>query len=368
MKGTLRYLSPFAMDASGGISVLYELGGMIIICDAGGCTGNICGFDEPRWFKQKSAIFSAGLRDMDAILGRDDLLVKKIQKAAKDMDVNFIALVSTPVPAVIATDFKGLSKMIEKKCGLPVLVLEALGTKHYQFGEEEAYEKLIKRFAPKEKPDLPADTHKTIGILGLTPLELSRVEVKEELTKYYQEKGYEQVFCYGMGDGIEAIRKINTVDRIVCISPAAVKAAKYLEKTYDIPYEINYPLLEKDVMEELASVEDLNEKKILIVHQQTAANELRKKIRSISRESKQKIVVGTWFFMRDEDKEDTDLMFKTEQEFQSYLRTEKFDLIIADRYMRRAVRDVDAQWIDYRHFAVSGKLPEEEYKKILKEQ
>lgn len=78
MKGLRKYLTPFAPDQSGAVSVLYELGGILVICDAGGCVGNVCGFDEPRWFSRKSAIFSAGLRDMDAILGRDDRLVAKL--------------------------------------------------------------------------------------------------------------------------------------------------------------------------------------------------------------------------------------------------------------------------------------------------
>ena len=78
MRGLRKYLTPFAPDQSGAVSVLFELGGIVVICDAGGCTGNVCGFDEPRWFEQKSAIFSAGLRDMDAILGRDDRLVAKL--------------------------------------------------------------------------------------------------------------------------------------------------------------------------------------------------------------------------------------------------------------------------------------------------
>ena len=51
MKGLRKYLTPFAPDQSGAVSVLYELGGMLVICDAGGCTGNVCGFDEPRWFE-----------------------------------------------------------------------------------------------------------------------------------------------------------------------------------------------------------------------------------------------------------------------------------------------------------------------------
>ena len=56
MKGLYRYLSPAAPDQSGAVSVLFELGGIIVITDAGGCTGNICGFDEPRWFTKSSAV------------------------------------------------------------------------------------------------------------------------------------------------------------------------------------------------------------------------------------------------------------------------------------------------------------------------
>ena len=99
MKGLRKYLTPFAPDQSGAVSVLYELGGMLVICDAGGCTGNVCGFDEPRWFETRSAVFSAGLRDMDAILGRDDRLVAKLADAAEKLDVTFAAVIGTPVPA-----------------------------------------------------------------------------------------------------------------------------------------------------------------------------------------------------------------------------------------------------------------------------
>lgn len=56
MKGLRKYLSPFAPDQSGAAAVLCEFHGLIIILDAGGCAGNICGFDEPRWFDSRSAI------------------------------------------------------------------------------------------------------------------------------------------------------------------------------------------------------------------------------------------------------------------------------------------------------------------------
>lgn len=99
MKGLWKYISPFAPDDSGAAAVLYGLNGIVVICDAGGCAGNICGFDEPRWFSgKKSAVFSAGLRDMDAILGRDDRLVDKLCQAAETIDADFAAIVGTPVP------------------------------------------------------------------------------------------------------------------------------------------------------------------------------------------------------------------------------------------------------------------------------
>ena len=124
MRGLRKYLTPFAPDQSGAVSVLYELGGIIVICDAGGCTGNVCGFDEPRWFERKSAVFSAGLRDMDAILGRDDRLVAKLVDAADKIDANFAAIVGTPVPAVIGTDYQALKRMCEKKTDLPILAID----------------------------------------------------------------------------------------------------------------------------------------------------------------------------------------------------------------------------------------------------
>ena len=54
MRGLRKYLTPFAPDQSGAVSVLFELGGIVVICDAGGCTGNVCGFDERDGLSRKA--------------------------------------------------------------------------------------------------------------------------------------------------------------------------------------------------------------------------------------------------------------------------------------------------------------------------
>ena len=61
MRRLYRYLPPFAGDYSGVCSVLYELGGMICIHDAAGCTGNYTGFDEPRSYNSRTLIYCAFL-------------------------------------------------------------------------------------------------------------------------------------------------------------------------------------------------------------------------------------------------------------------------------------------------------------------
>ena len=148
MKNLLRYLSPFAPDQAGAVSVLFPQGGLIVICDAGGCAGNICGFDEPRWFSGRCALFSAALRDMDAILGRDDKLIAKLASAMEDARTDFSALIGTPVPAVIGTDFRALRRAAERRTGKPCLVVPATGTKFYDVGAQDAYLELIRTFSP----------------------------------------------------------------------------------------------------------------------------------------------------------------------------------------------------------------------------
>ena len=168
MKKLLKYLSPFAPDQSGACGVLYELGGIIVICDAGGCAGNICGFDEPRWFKNKSAVFSAGLRDMDAIMGRDDKLIEKLSRAHEQLGAKFSALVATPVPAVIGTDMKALKRMAEKKLGIPCIAVNAIGTRYYDEGESEAWLRLFETFVDGESDNRESDNREA-GDSGETP-------------------------------------------------------------------------------------------------------------------------------------------------------------------------------------------------------
>lgn len=352
MKKLLKHISPLAPDDSGACSVLYELGGITVICDAGGCAGNVCGFDEPRWFEKKSALFSAGLRDMDAILGRDDRLVEKLAKVCEQVSAQFTAIVGTPVPAVIATDYKALKRISEKKTGLPCITVEADGTKLYDKGEEEAYLRLFEEFAVEK---LEAVKGK-VGVIGATPLNtgLTRADtIIDEL----KNQGYDEVVAFGMDSGLDEIRNASSCEEIMVIAPSGIKAARYLHEKFGVKVSYGFPCLPDEIKEQCKK---LGGKRLLIIHQQLAANALREFMADCTDCD---IDCASWFEMNDELKEQNDLRIKSEEQLVQAVEENGYDVIIADEFFKRAVSGFKGEWIDFSHFAVSGRLQNSETKK-----
>ena len=359
VRGLWKGLTPFAPDQSGAASVFYELGGILVICDAGGCTGNVCGFDEPRWFGERSAIFSAGLRDMDAILGRDDRLVAKLTDAAEKIDANFAAVIGTPVPAVIATDYRALQRMCEKKTNLPILTVDTNGMELYDVGEEKAWLTLFKTFAGKDvasqkevSEEDDSSKKMKIGVLGLTPHDVSDLHVEERFRKLENENTH--YICYGMGAGIDKVKTAGSVDKNLVVAPAALETAKYLEKEFGTPYEVGYPFVD-----ELIPELDYERKKILIIHQQVIANAIRQEIRIRSDEQQNtEVTVASWFMMKSEFSEEGDLSLKEEKDYCKLVQNGNYDIVFADENMRGLLPGFKGTFVNVRHFAVSGKLQE----------
>ena len=358
VRGLWKGLTPFAPDQSGAASVFYELGGILVICDAGGCTGNVCGFDEPRWFGERSAIFSAGLRDMDAILGRDDRLVAKLTDAAEKIDANFAAVIGTPVPAVIATDYRALQRMCEKKTNLPILTVDTNGMELYDVGEEKAWLTLFKTFAGKDAASQKEaseedDSSKKmkIGVLGLTPHDVSDLNIEEKFRKSENENTH--YICYGMRAGIDKVKAAGSADKNLVVAPAALETAKYLEKKFGTPYEVGYPFVD-----ELIPERGYERKKILIIHQQVIANAIRQEIRTRSDEQNTEVTVASWFMMKSELSEEGDLSLKEEMDYCKLVQNGNYDIVFADENMRGLVPGFKGTFVNIRHFAVSGKLQE----------
>ena len=353
-------LPPFAPDTAGAAAVLYPLGGMTVIVDAGGCAGNICGFDEPRWQEdaEPSAVFSAGLRDMDAIMGRDANLVAKIREAAAELTVSFVGLVSTPVPAIIATDFRAICRMVEKETGLPTIAVRTDGTRLYDRGASAAYDALVQKFTAPRPPDAPRTG---LGVLGLTPLDFSRAESASLRALLSEEKaaGVPIRFFEKLDDFREAAR----LKELLVVSPTGLKAARRLQRQWGIPIRAELPpafIYEafSAVLSRLAALlQDGQPREVLIVHQQILANGLRRAIcQRFPALPAAAVTVGSFFALDRALQWEGDLHFRGEQDFHAYLQAHPDAIVIGDALLARAVPEpFGGTLIDLPHFALSGR-------------
>lgn len=350
-------LPPFAPDTAGAAAVLYPLGGMTVIVDAGGCAGNICGFDEPRWQAdaEPSAVFSAGLRDMDAIMGRDANLVAKIRETAARLPVSFVGLVSTPVPAIIATDFRAVCRMVEKETGLPAIAVRTDGTRLYDRGASAAYDALVQKFTAPRPHDAPRTG---LGVLGLTPLDFS-IEERTYLRTMLGEEDTPVRFFDRLDDFREAAR----LKELLVVSPAGLKAARRLQRQWGIPIRAELPpafIHEafSAVLSRLAALlQDGQQREILIVHQQILANGLRLAIcQRFPALPAGAVTVGSFFLLDRELQWEGDLHFRGEQDFHAYLQAHPDAIVIGDALLARAVPEpFGGTLLDLPHFALSGR-------------
>ena len=310
MKGLRKVLTPFAPDQSGASGVLYSMGALIVIIDAGGCTGNVCGFDEPSWHESRSAVFSAGLRDMDAILGRDELLASKIKSACDRIDTSFVAVIGTPVPATIGTDYKALKKLIESKIDIPVLPVITNGMKLYNEGEKQAYKALIDEFAS----DTPA--YRDRSVIGMTPLTYGRYH--EDLS-------------------LDDIRNIRGAGELIAASSSGIDACEYLGKDF----KIVSPLYKDNIPEGIKG-------RTLVCHDEVVGKTIR--------DAGVDCDIATFFKLHDIVKQDGDKKITEEDEFIDLVRNGGYDTIAADICLKELVPDFEGRWVDLKCFAISGRL------------
>lgn len=339
MKGFFQYLAPFAPDYSGAAAVLYETGALTVLCDPGGCSGNVCGYDEPRFYGGSCDLYSAAIRDLDTIFGRDDALEKKVLTALSQRDYPFAALIGTPVVSVIATDLAAVCRKISAKAALPVLAVETAGMEAYDKGQRRAYEALYNAFAA-EGAESPRE-HTLV--LGATPLDTAGSLCLSDLARCGTD-------CIGGKDTVERLSHLQSVKETVVVSPSGLKTARRLRAEHGIPYRTAYPdnpAFER-VLEQMPQNKDA---RILLVHQQMAANALRSKLEACGYGS---VDVGSWFLLDGQEARQTDLSFTDEEEFIS--RAAGYTVLVADPLFAKALRRWNGAFVPLTHFAVSGDL------------
>lgn len=272
MNRSYKIIPVYTGDVSGVCSALYEMGGMVVIHDPSGCNSTYNTHDETRWYDQDSLIFISGLSERDAIMGNDKKFTDDVIRAAESLKPAFIALVSSPIPFMNGTDFKGLARLIEKKTGIPTFFIETNGMHDYSVGAGRALEEIVKRYVkvPEKKMDAEpetvsrnkrkeensldaADGSRKVNIMGMTPLDFAAEGSVSSMREILENHGWQIESCYAMGDSLEDLKKAGEANVSLVVSSVGLCAAKVLEKQYGIPWVAGTPVkgFEDVVLEKL---------------------------------------------------------------------------------------------------------------------
>lgn len=262
------FTSTYTADVSGVCSALYELGGMTVIHDPSGCNSTYSTHDEPRWFDTDSLMFVSGLDEMTAVLGDDNVLIDDVTHAVRDLKPRFVTLCSGSIPHIIAFDCKGVTHLLEKRTGVPMLPVATTGNRSYVAGVGAALTEWVKRFAdPSESPyrvgssgspDCSANTLEgaagpdaggaapsdafSVNLLGVTPLDFSINGNVDAMRKVFEDAGIPVNCCAAMGESFDSLRHIFRASVNVVVSSCGRRLARYMEQTAGIPYVEGTPI------------------------------------------------------------------------------------------------------------------------------
>lgn len=360
------YLVPFSPDYSGVSSVLFDLKTVTAMHDASGCTGNYTGYDEPRWYGSNSGIFCSGLREIDAVLGDDEKLVKKMMHAADDLKPELLALVGSPVPMVIGADLVGVAADLEARTGIPSLGFDTTGTAYYDKGVAMATNALLKKFTPKQEM-----ISGTVNIIGANPMDFSDGVNIEDLKVLVEQAGYHVTASLSMGYNMETLKKSASAQVNLVVSRAGLSIAEYMKRTYGIPYLCGMPVGKKAVKEYLAALKqvaesresqilnasscDLEDAEILIVGEQVSANAIRQALEKEYGE--RNIAVGCIFGKERKLSLQQDVNLPNERAIKEEMNKPQYKMIIADPFMRQLLpEDTEKVFVNNAQYAVSSKI------------
>ncbi|MBK5959446.1 hypothetical protein CCR97_14695 [Rhodoplanes elegans] len=373
MSFLLTRLPPFAADYSGVASALHDLGGLVVIHDASGCTGSYTGYDEPRWFSGRSSVFCSGLREFDAIMGNDQKLLDNILRATREADHGFVAVVASPVPMLVGFDVDGFANLVEHETGLPAFGFATTGLGLYDKGLSAAFLAVAKRFvAEPEEPPAGAN------ILGASPLDDIDGATLVRLRRVLDRADLPLVSIWGQESGLDALGRAAGAAVNLVVAAAALPLARFMERRWGIPFVTGLPLDEHDeaalavVLARAAAGEPsepapapglvpapddagAGRQTVALVGEQIHMGAIRAALRR--RRDGARIRVASFFAFDETLAEPGDCRLAHEEHAAAWLAAEDADLVVGDPLLRVLLPDAaPTGFVAVPHRAVSARL------------
>lgn len=407
------FLPPFAGDYSGACSVLFGLDCLTIIVDASCCTRNYVEYDETRWKRRRKSTFSAQLRTIEATLGDDERIVSQIERAVGELGPSCVALVGTPVPAIVGMDLDGMAHEVEERCGLPAIGVATTGFDTYEHGASLALRKLVDRFAGASSGEgSPASglcagsagtglrgsdrdggcgrcgesegarsqgarsqgSRPRANVLGLTPQDFMSEERMRAVEDAVRAEGFDLAWGTAGDYSLADIERAAHADVSFVVAWSGFAAAQLLDKRFGVPYRMGFPLDAGNAAAILgsglpAAIGDdslVGAAEILIVHDQVVGGTVRAALRArfgdpvLASEPalapEPRIAVASFFDMNPNMMQPGDFRIESEAQLIAYLEANPNAAVVGDPLLRRFPGFGGRPFVPFPHEAVSSTL------------
>ena len=358
MSSMFHFLPSFAPDYSGFFSALHGLDGLMVLHDPSGCLGNYVSCDEPRWYHDPRPVFTSLLKEMQAIIGDDSLLIEKVVKAAQTFKPPFICLLTTPVPSLIGFDPRGTALAIEMETGIPAFGVDTTGFPNYETGIAKAMDLLHRHFmlTDTEKKE------KSVNILGMTPLDYFIHDQTERMRSVVEGFGWSVNAFVGGGNSLDDVRNARAAEKNIVMCAAALPLAQRMQAEDGIPYWMGPPCGSAGMASLKAFLHDESEeavlpaqggKRALIIAEQACANALRLHLQGDKNYGE--IAVASFFRLEDELRQPQDVFLKNEAALRRLMKESRCDVIIGDPLFEH-FNQHHIPFIPMPHPAVSSRL------------
>ncbi|MBP3905017.1 MULTISPECIES: nitrogenase component 1 [Turicibacter] len=180
-----------------------------------------------------SRIYSTHMDQSDVTFGKYDRLEKAILEVDENIKPRYIFVMASSISSIIGADIESVCSDLQSQVQSKLIAITTGGLKHqYHIGVEQTLELLVKKLVG----DYPRDVNK-YNILGCTIDKYnyaSDVEEMKRMMKLFFNKEVQTVFT--CETTVEEIEQASRASLNIVMRKEALKAAKWMKKTYGIPY------------------------------------------------------------------------------------------------------------------------------------
>lgn len=368
MKKLWTKLTPFTSDTSGALGTLYDLNALGLVLDPNGCLSNYMAHDEFRREAKAPYFVSVGQNQMDMILGNEVPLYRGFRQMIQASSPSLIAMVGTPVTALLSSDLERYAKDMEDEFGISAIAIHTTGEKLYDTGAAQAYLQLCRRFVRNRTKVKP----KHLNLVGITHLDFGSNEAHDALERQIAEWGWSVQARLGMGSSLKELEQAADAELSLVVSVSGLPAARYLQEQFGVPYLADLPIglcgvarvqaeLDAALQREANTFEPGQEARAsvgasatLIIGEQISANALRFLAEQKTGEPAD---VATFFSFEKSLARPGDVALDGETALEELLRDRRYKRIIGDPLFGRFLtNDKQITHIHWPHMAVSGQL------------